>query len=438
MQDEIYRFIENTADEMYEETVKFRRDFHTYPEPGWAEVRTSSLIAKRLTELGYRVLTGDEVCERSAMMGLLSEETFAEEYERAVAEGADMEFAPKMKNGYTGVIGILENGEGPVVALRFDIDALYMTENHTEDHRPYREGFASKNIPYMHACGHDGHAAMGLGVAKILMQIRDKLHGTVRLIFQPAEEGVRGAKAIVAHGHLDGVDYLLGSHISPIEGFNGDIVPGAYGSLATTKMDVEFYGKAAHAGSAPEKGKNVMLGVATAISNLYGIPRNGEGASRINVGSVRAGSGRNVIADYAKMQIEVRGETSEINEYMEEYAKRIIKAAAQMHDLKEKITLMGSAITIQSDEELVQRVRKNCEKNLKTVKLSDKDYMHLGGSEDFSFMLKRVQDNGGQATFLRVLSPLGDVPHGTGFDFDERCLTAGIKVFAASVYDLMK
>lgn len=439
MQDkEVYKFIESLADGSYDNAIKTRRDFHKYAEPGWAEVRTSSIIVRRMKELGYEVLVGEEVCAKSGMMGLLSDEAFEAEYERAVNEGADMEFAPRMKNGFTGVIGILKNGEGPTVALRFDIDALYMNENNTDDHRPYREGFASLNHDYMHACGHDGHAAMGLCVSEILMKIRDELHGTVKLIFQPAEEGVRGARAIVEHGHLDDVDYLIGSHITPIDGYEGDIIPGAYGSLATTKMDVEFFGKAAHAGSAPQKGKNVMLGVAAAISNLYSIPRNGMGASRINVGTVHAGTGRNVIADYAKMQIEVRGETSEINSYMEDYAKRVIKSAAEMHELKYNIKLMGSAITIQSDDVLVKRIRKVCEKNLKSVRLTKEDYMHLGGSEDFSLMMKRVQDNGGIATFLRVLSPLGDVPHGTGFDFDEKCLIAGIKVFSASVYDLLK
>lgn len=438
MDSQVYEKIEKMADDMYEETVKIRRDFHKYPEPGWVEIRTSSLIARRLTELGYQVLIGEDVCAGKGMMGLLSPEEFEQEYERAVQEGADMEFAPHMKNGFTGVIGILKNGDGPVVALRFDIDALYMTENHVEEHRPYREGFSSVNVNYMHACGHDGHAAMGLGVAKILMSIKNQLHGTVRLIFQPAEEGVRGAKAIVEHGHLDGVDYLIGSHITPLDGFDGDVIPGAYGSLATTKMDVEFMGKAAHAGSAPQKGKNVMLGIATAISNLYSIPRTGLGASRINVGTVRAGTGRNVIADYAKMQIEVRGETSEINEYMENYAKRIIQSAAEMHGLSYRITMMGAAITIKSDDKLVKRVREMAEKNLKTVMLSTDDYMRLGGSEDFSIMMKRVQDNGGLATFLRILSPLSDVPHGTGFDFDEHCLISGIKVFAALVFDLMK
>mgnify|MGYP002671194830 FL=1 len=116
-----------------------------------------------------------------------------------------------VRAGYTGVVAVLRCGEGATLAMRFDIDALPMAECPQETHRPTREGFASVNPGMMHACGHDGHAAIGLGVAHILAAHRDELRGTVKLIFQPAEEGVRGAKSIVENGHLDGVDYLIGS-----------------------------------------------------------------------------------------------------------------------------------------------------------------------------------------------------------------------------------
>lgn len=127
------------------------------------------------------------------------------------------------------------------------------------------------------------------------------------------------------------------------------MIPGSHGSLATTKYDVFFHGVSAHAGGSPEKGKNVMPAVATAILNLYGIPRNSAGMSRINVGTVVAGSGRNVIADVAKMEIEVRGETTEINQYMEEYAKNIIEGAAKMHGCTSEMKVMGSAYSLTSD-----------------------------------------------------------------------------------------
>ena len=191
-----------------------RRDFHKYAETGWFEMRTTSIIARHLTNLGYEVLLGEDVCDRETRMGVPSEEALEKHYALALEQGADPEFLPYTKGGMTGVVGILRCGEGPTVAMRFDIDALGVVESEEPDHRPFALGFASVNRGAMHACGHDGHATVGMGVAEVLMAIKDHLHGTVKLIFQPAEEGVRGAKSIVAKGHLDGVDYFLGSHMT--------------------------------------------------------------------------------------------------------------------------------------------------------------------------------------------------------------------------------
>ena len=103
----------------------------------------------------------------------------------------------------------------------------------------------------MHACGHDGHTAIGLGVATVLAAHRDMLHGTLKLLFQPAEEGVRGAKSLVDKGHLEGVDYVLGAHmaVSPDGELAFGVDSGA--SLATAKYDAVFLGKTSHAGMAP-------------------------------------------------------------------------------------------------------------------------------------------------------------------------------------------
>ena len=142
----------------------------------------------------------------------------------------------------------------------------------------------------MHGCGHDGHAAIGLGVAEVLMKIKDGLHGTVKLIFQPGEEGAKGACAIVAHGHLDDVDYFAGTHIAPTGGpDDGDVTPGTWGSLATSKYDVYFEGQAAHAGGFPENGHSAIVAAANAVLNLTAIPRHSGGITRVNVDD----SGRN-------------------------------------------------------------------------------------------------------------------------------------------------
>ena len=434
---DIYQKIIEKADALLPYMVAQRRDFHKYAESGWTEMRTSSIIARKLTELGYEVLVGEQVCKRDARMGVPSDEALAKSYERAIEQGADPEFVKATEGGMTGVIGILRCGEGPTVAMRFDIDALGVNESTEEDHLPAKEGFRSVNPGVMHACGHDGHGVSGLGVAEVLMQIKDQLHGTVKLIFQPSEEGVRGAKSIVENGHLDDVDYLLGSHTTGMNDEGSDLTPGSHGSLASFKYDVTFRGMAAHAGGSPHLGKNALLAASAAVVNLYAIPRHGAGASRINVGRLIAGSGRNVIADEAFMEMEVRGDTTAINEYMNEYALRILENTAAMYGCTAEIKLMGAAESMTSDLALCERVADVCANKL-GMKVSSNLSMRLGGSEDFSYMMNRVQSNGGQATFIRTRSPLAAGAHNRKFDFDESYMTKAVKVFCGMAYDLLK
>lgn len=434
---DVFETITKNALAMEAELICQRRDFHKHAESGWFEMRTSSIIARKLTELGYEVLVGEDVCNREARMGVPEAEALEKSYQRAIEQGADPEFVEYTKHSMTGVIGILRRGEGPTVALRFDIDALGVIESTDPTHRPHAEGFASVNHGMMHACGHDGHATIGLGVAKILMDIKDSLHGTVKLIFQPAEEGVRGAKSIVAKGHLDDVDYFLGGHLTdkdadaPVQ-----IIGGAYGALATCKYDVIYRGKASHAGGVPQNGRNALVAAASAVMNLYAIPRHSAGASRINVGTLNAGTGRNVIADVAKMEIEVRGETTEINRYMIEYAERILRTAAEMHGCSCEIKLMGAADSLASDLTLAQRVHTVCSEKL-GMPVGEKPIVKAGGSEDISYMMNRVQEKGGQATFMRLMTPMSGPAHDRTYDFDEAVLVNSVKAYCGSVADIM-
>ena len=427
--------IKSSAQAMLPELVAIRRDLHKFAEAGWLEMRTSSLIARRLTDLGYRVLVGEDVCLREARMGVPEEDVLEANYARAQAQGGDPEFLPFTRGGMTGVIGILECGEGPTVAMRFDIDALGVFESEEPEHRPYEEGFASVNRGFMHACGHDGHTAIGLGVAKILMDRKDQLHGTVKLIFQPAEEGVRGALSIVEKGHLDGVDFVLGNHISGSNAKTGDanIIPGIYSSLATTKLDVVYRGKAAHAGSSPHMGKNALLAAASATVNLYAIPRHGDGASRINVGTLHAGSGRNVIADEAKMELEIRGANTQINSYMTEYAVNILKNTAEMFGCTCEMKKMGAAEALCSDKPLADRVARICQE----LGLSTVEPKVNGGSEDYAYMMNRVSSRGGQAVFFRSLVKTAGVGHSRTYDFDEQVMANAVQVFCAMALDIL-
>lgn len=424
------------ADSMQQELSACRRDFHKHAETGWLEMRTSSIIARKLTDLGYEVLVGEQVCKKDARMGVPSAETLEMAYQRAIDQGADPEFVQATRGGMTGVIGILRCGEGPTVAMRFDIDALGVFESHEETHLPYREGFVSVNEGSMHACGHDGHGTIGLGVAKALMAIKDQLHGTVKLIFQPAEEGVRGSKAIVENGHLDGVQYFLAAHVSPqSQELPGDFFGGTAHSLATCKYDVVFHGKAAHAGHAMHTGCNAILAASAAVLNLHAIPRHGSGKTRINVGTIHGGSGRNVVPDEVKLEMEVRGDTTEINDYMKTYAQRILENSAAMHGCTCDITLMGSSDSLHSDPDFAQYVSDICQQHLglKLVGLMAPG----GGSEDVAYMMNRVQAQGGKATFFRNRTPYAGAGHSRTFDFDEKALSQGVKIFCSVVYDIM-
>ena len=425
--------IENLADAIQDQLVADRRDLHRHAESGWCEFRTASLVARRLFDLGYRVRVGRQVVRDEERMGLPSDEVLETRWQRAVREGGDATFLQAVRGGFTGVVGILKNGPGPTVGLRFDMDALDLYESDSADHRPAREGFASIHPKAAHACGHDAHTAIGLGIARVLAQLKEKVRGTVKLVFQPAEEGVRGAKAMVAAGVVDDVDYMLGHHV--YSGWQvGEVCGGMGGYLATSKFDATFTGLPAHAAGGPEKGKNAMLAAATAVLNLHAIPRHRDGATRINVGRLEAGTGRNVICPSAHLVIETRGETSELNQYMYEYAVRVLRAAAQMHDCTLHIRAMGSAQSASSDPQLADRV----EQIARGMGLSLKPLEKKSGSEDYTYMMQRVQERGGLAANVGIGADLGGFGHHTArFDIDERALKLAVTLLCTVTLDLM-
>lgn len=439
-EEDIYRKISDMAEEQRDELIQLRRDFHRYPETSWLEMRTSAKIAEYLTELGMEVLTGKDVCREEARIGVPDSDILERHFSQVKEQGAPARFlTEELEQGYTGVVGILRCGEGPTVALRFDIDALPMEEAEDLEHRPFREGFSSQNPGMMHACGHDCHAAIGLGTARILSELRDQLHGTVKFLFQPGEEGTKGAYAMVENVHLDGVDYFAGTHVAPDDKEDdGDITPGTYGSLATCKYNVFFHGQAAHAGGFPEEGKNAVLAAAHAAVGLSGIARHSQGISRVNVGVIRGGSNSNVVADEAMISMEVRGETDEINQYMDRRAKEICQAAAMMEECSCEMRLMGRAPSQVSSPELIERISNLVRNHLPQYQVSSNPNAKNWGSEDIGFMMNRVQEQGGQAVYMRTMTKMASPQHTVRFDVDEDVLVKGAVSFSAIVCDLLK
>lgn len=398
-----------------------RRDLHRYPETGWTEFRTAGLVITELRRLGYQVRFGPEVLDAASMMGVPAAEELAAAEKRAIAEGADPELVEAMRGGMTGVVATLDGlRPGRTVAFRFDMDANDVEEARDEDHRPAREGFASRHSGAMHACGHDGHVAIGLGAARLLAANRQRLAGRVKLLFQPAEEGVRGAMAMARAGAADDADYFFGGHIGFGADRSGLFVAMCDGLLATTKLDAAFKGVAAHAGAAPETGKNALLAAAQAAVSLSTIARHGGGASRINVGVLHAGSGRNVVADSAFMKLETRGLTTEINDYMAQEARRMLEASARMYDVKLEISEAGSAPSCRPDPELGREVAALIREKCGYQEVLE--HMELGCSEDCAWFMQRVERLGGRAAYMLYGSELASGHHSSRFDFDEDCL----------------
>ncbi|HWR28862.1 MAG TPA: amidohydrolase [Negativicutes bacterium] len=424
------------AEALKEKTIARRRDLHKHAEVAWTEFRTASFVAKTLTELGYQVSTGVDTHEESAMMGVPSKVELEKQMQRAIDQGADKTWVAKMAGGKTGVVGVMKFANpGPVVALRVDMDANDLTEAAEPKHRPFKEGFASINKGAMHACGHDGHTSVGLAVAEVLAGLKDQLAGTIKMIFQPAEEGVRGAKAMMSKGVVDDVKYIVGMHLGVNLRKTGQVACRTEGFLATTKVDATFTGVPAHAGAAPETGKNAILAACTATLNLHAISRHSHGASRINVGVIQGGSGRNVIPANALIKVETRGAVSDINEYVYAEAVRIIEASAAMQGCKVTMELMGGAAGCENDPELVERIRKVAERQKLLPEIVAAG--NIGGSEDCTYFMERVQKNGGQAAFVMVGTELAAGHHDSFFDFNEEALVPAIALMSGAAADLL-
>lgn len=412
-------------EEIIREMIETRRRIHRRPEEGWTEFETTALVVERLTALGgFEILLGTEVVAPEAVMGrdlALVREAEA----RAAAHGVPASLLERMQ-GYTGCVGVLETGRsGPVTVFRFDMDCVLVTECDSDDHPPVRLGFASERAGLMHACGHDGHTAVGLGLARWLVEHRDALCGRVKLLFQPAEEGVRGAAAVAASGVVDDADHLIGSHVGTYAG-PGEVVICRSGFLASTKLDITFEGQASHAGSDPHKGRSALMAACATAMMMQGIPRHGEGETRVSIGRLVAGEGRNVTPVHAFMQTEVRGETGEVNDYMVEAVRRIVEGNAMAYDVRARMEKTGEATILMASDRLGRLIREVAADVPGVTRISDGT--RVSGSEDVTMLIRRVTERGGEGAFFLY----GCEHHGhhrADFDIqDESTLPIGLGV----------
>ncbi|RQH01720.1 amidohydrolase [Natrarchaeobius oligotrophus] len=408
-----------------------RRAFHRHPEPGWREFRTTDRIVSELERIGVdEIAVGREVLSTDARMAVPDVEELEPWLERAREAGVRPDVLDRTADGHTGVVAVVDRGEGPHVALRVDMDGISLPESDDPDHRPAAEGFRSEHDGYMHACGHDAHIAMALGTIEAVKD--SEFAGTFTTFFQPAEEISGGGKAMAEGGYLEGVDYLLAVHVG-LGNPTGTVVAGVEKPLAMAHLTVTFEGASAHAGKAPNEGANAMQAAATAIQNAYAIPRHSDGMTRVNVGRIEGGTASNVVAEEITLEAEVRGETTALMEYTRTELERVLYAAAEMHDCDVTPRVISESPRVDSDpalRDLVGAVARG------TTGVDDViETAEFGGSEDVTYLMERVNESGGLAAYLLVGTDHPTNHHTPTFDVDEESLEIGVSVLSDAVLE---
>lgn len=426
----IWRIVEQYEDK----AVQWRREFHKYAETGWREFRTTSRIVEILTANQIPVQYGIEIINTDYTWSYPGNE-IPEEIKRAINQGADEKIVSVMR-GYTGVVATIDTGrEGPVVAFRFDIDALAVRESECEEHLPYKQGYASVNRGIMHACGHDGHTAIGLVLCLVINEIKENINGKIKVIFQPGEEGAMGGQAVSESGILDDVDVLLSGHLGmglP----TGTFAVFSEGYLASTKFDLVFSGNSAHAGASPHVGNNAILAASSAVLAMYSFCQDGRGATRVNVGKFVGGTGRNVVADRVDIQMETRGEDDKIEQRLYHACLNAAEGAAQMYGCKIQHEIKGYASSVQSDKELSEPIYRGVSK-VKEITMVVPS-VQSSASEDVGYMMKKVREHGGCAAYVGIGADIDAPHHNNKFDFDEKSIMIGVKAYISILNEMFK
>jgi amidohydrolase len=382
------------AHDLFVYTRDLRRDFHKHPELGFEEKRTAGIVADTLIDLNLEVVTG-------------------------VAR--------------TGVTGLLETGRpGPNILLRSDMDALPITE---ENDTPY----ASTNPGVMHACGHDGHTAIGLTVARLLTQHKDELCGTVKFAFQPAEEGWGGAERMVLEGVLRNpkIDLAMGVHLwndKPI-GWMG--IPQGPIMGASDVFTVKIKGKGGH-GAVPDRVIDPILATGQIITALQTvISRNVsplESAVISITGLQSGGKAFNIIPSEVEMRGTIRTFKPLVRELVIERFHQVIHGAANTVGCMAEINVRSITPAVTNHYEIAAQVQ-DVAVSLFGTEAVDKEYRTMG-AEDISYIMREVP-----GCFMLIGSANAtkglDMPHHhPQFDFDEDVLPNAVALLTAATLRL--
>ncbi len=421
----ITKYFQNLQDEM----VQWRRLLHSYPEPAWCEFGSATFVAQSLNSWGYTIHMGKDLIG-DERMNLPTNESLESFYAQAM-ERQDLNKAllEKTKGGYTAVAGVLDNGEGPVRLFRVDMDALPIKESESDEHLPYIKKFVSQHKGYMHACGHDAHTAIGLGLAKYLSEHKADIRGRIIILFQPAEEGLGGMAAVVNHPLFANIDEAYGFHVWANRAPE-DFISGTYGQLASRKFDVVIKGRASHAALAPEKGINAMLPAAEIILHLEKLKADFPSHIRLNIGQMQAGTARNIICPEALLKIETRAGDTVTRDKLFEACIKSIEDLIQKHGCTVKITVVGEAESASCSSDLARKVHQNVT-GTGLFKHCIESEEHNTYSEDFCTLINHVQQTGGQALFMGIgASNQAGTHHQNNFDIDEEVMWKMANVLA--------
>lgn len=406
-----------------------RQELHQHPEPGWREFETTGRLVEEIEAIGVDELAvGREAYDPADRMAVPDAETIEPWVQRAQDRDVRADVLERTRGGVTGCIAVLDRGPGPSVGLRVDIDGLLISESTGDDHRPAEAGFRSAVDGTMHACGHDVHMTWGIAVLRAVAA--SDFQGRLVVFFQPAEELSGGGHPMAESRFAADLDALFAAHVG-LDHPTGTVVAGIERPLAMAHVDATFDGTSAHAGKAPEAGENAMQALGTAISNAYGIPRHSDGMTRVNVGYAEAGSASNVIADHAHVEAEVRGETTALKAYAKSRLERAFRGAAESHGCTLTFDVISESPRADSDPALLGHVAETAADvaGVETVL----DTAAFGASEDATFLMERVQADGGVATYLIVGTDHPGAHHTSTFDVDERSIQIGADVLREAV-----
>jgi amidohydrolase len=384
------------AQKLFSFTQSIRRDLHQHPELGFQEVRTSGIIAKELREIGLEVTTG-------------------------IAK--------------TGVVALIEGAKpNPVIMLRFDIDALPITEQ-------TGAGYASQTPGLMHACGHDGHVAIGLTVARLLNEHRDEINGTVKLVFQPAEEGIGGAELMIQEGVLENPAPVqcLGLHIWNEKPLGWLGVAGGPVMASAATFDVTLTGKGGH-GAMPHQSIDPVVAAAQIISAAQTIASRNtdpQKACVISFCSIHGGEAFNVIPQTVTLKGTIRTFEPEVEKMAYKRLEEIVRGVGEAMGCKVEIKVSNITPALINDLQVAEAVKRAARALLPDHELDDKGYFTMG-AEDYAFYQQKIP-----GTYFFVGSTNAEKGlvyghHHPKFDFDEGVLPRAAALMAASALELLK